>query len=308
MIRFPSSLSDAANAALLRAGGTDLMERYAHAPAPITDLSRVIEGRRIEERADGVQIGALATIAALAAHPAVQRGYPGLAQAAGGLATPQIRNIGTVGGNLLQHVRCWYYRHPDLQCLKKGGSSCLARDGDHINHVCFDLGACAAPHASTLAAAFLAWDATVLLHDGQELSLPALLGDGSDPTRQNRLPTGAVLAGVRLKPGSPDDRSTYFRAIARARAEWPIVEVIARVQGTNPVQAAWITLGGVANVPLRATAAEAALIGGPLDETRIAAGAKAAREGAKPLPMTGYKVDILEGAVRAALTRLLEAK
>jgi len=145
----------------LRAGGTDLSERRRSgvSTGPIADIAYRPDLLRIDRAAGGsTRIGALVPIATVAGLGA---DYPGLAAAAGGLATPQIRRIGTVGGNLLQRNRCWYYRNPGANCLKKGGHDCPARAGNHRYHVLFDLGPCVAPHPSTLGAALLAYGATV---------------------------------------------------------------------------------------------------------------------------------------------------
>ncbi|MCB9760978.1 MAG: FAD binding domain-containing protein [Alphaproteobacteria bacterium] len=310
-MRFPKTLEDAAaGPGAFRAGATDLAERRRHRlqSGPLVDLRDVQALDEIVPLDDGgVQVGAMTSIAALAEDPLVQQAWPGLAQTAGGLATPQIRNRGTVGGNLLQEVRCWYYRSPRFVCLKKGGAHCLARDGDHLFHSCFDQGPCAAPHPSSLAVALQAFDARVSLHDGRTLSIPELIGDGRAPTRTHRLEEGALLTGVTVPPPIPGARSAYFRAIHRVRAEWPLVEVVAHLvlEGEQITQA-HVVLGGVANTPRALPAVEAALVGGPASAERLAAAAKRAAEGANPLPMTAYKLRILPGAVLSALERATE--
>src|SRR5438270_12757679 len=146
-------------AAEFRAGGTDVGERRRSGVArgAILDLVAPIG---IAAEPDGAfRLGALTTIAALAADPAIRAGYPGLAAAAGGLATPQIRRVATLGGNIAQRNRCWYFRNPDIDCLKKGGDGCPARAGNALYAVAFDSAPCVAPHPSTLAAALLAYGA-----------------------------------------------------------------------------------------------------------------------------------------------------
>ncbi len=312
MIVFPTDLQQATTSdGTIRAGGTDLMERrHALAGSDIVDLRDVEDARAIDPApGGGVRIGALVTIATVAADDTVRAGYPGFAQAAGGLATPQIRAVGTIGGNLLQRTRCWYFRSPEAQCLKKGGSTCYARAGDHLWHACFDLSPCAAVHASTLGMALLAYDAGVEVVGAPIATVAELLGDGGDPMRDNTLPPHAVLRAVTLPPATAGERSAYMRAISRARAEWPLVEVLARI-GVQGDAIAWakVAVGGVANVPLRLAELEAALVGVPAQPEALAAKAVLASKGATPLPMTGYKLPLLEAAVADALERALASE
>lgn len=309
MIRFPTSPQQAAgDPGVIRAGGTDLQElRHKGIVAgDLVDLRDVTGLREISvTETGGLRVGALVTCAQLATDPRVQASYPALAQAAGGLATPQIRARATVGGNLLQRNRCWYFRHPDLTCLKRGGSSCLARQGDHLFHSVFDLGPCAAPHASTLAMALLAQGATVGIVGQDERTVPELLGDGSDPTRDNAIEPGELLSHVTLPPPNVGEHAAYFRAISRARAEWPLVEVCARVFVLDGVVIdAVVALGGVAARPLLASKVAQDLVGQPVSQ--IPAACAGAADGAAPLPMTGYKVPLLAAAVESAFTAALD--
>lgn len=309
MIVFPTRLADATgHEGEIRAGATDLQERrrLGLAGGALVDLRDVTEARDIAAAGDGLRIGALATIAALADHAQVRAAYPALALAAGGLATPQIRAVATVAGNLLQRSRCWYFRAPESTCLKKGGAMCQARAGDHLYHACFDLGPCVAVHPSTLAMALLTYDAKVGIVGGAPRSIGELLGDGSDPRRENRLAPGEVIESVLLPAPAAGERGAYVRAIARARAEWPLVEVGARL-GVHDGKIAWaaVAAGGVAPVPLRLGAVEAALVGRAAAIEGLADAAAAATDGAKPLPMTGYKLELLQGAVLEAIERAL---
>ena len=293
----------------VRAGGTDLQERRRHTaePGPVVDLRDVADLDGIEAVMDGLAVGARVTIADLAADPRVVAGYPGLAAAAGGLATPQIRAVGTVGGNLLQRNRCWYFRHPDFTCLKKGGSTCYAREGDHLYHSCFDLGPCLAPHPSTLGMALLAYDAMVDTQPGGRMSVAALYGDGSNARNDHNLPEGSLLTGVVLPPPVAGERAAYVRAIGRARAEWPLVEVVVRllIEG-DLIALARVTLGGVAPVPVRLSLVEDALIGAAPNDELFGVAAARAVEGRRAPDQTAYKLAIIPGAIRAALGRAAE--
>lgn len=252
MIRFPRTLDELRKTqGVVRAGGTDLAmtRRLGLSRGDLLDL-RDCEGLDAI-RLDGevLYLGAAARIADVASHPDVIARAPALAKAAGGLATPQIRAMATVAGNLLQRNRCSYLRSGQFSCLKNGGTTCPARAGESLRHACFDLGPCISVHPSTLAVALLLYDAQVESLTGFH-AIADLLGDGSDGTLDNRLPADDVILGVYLPLGA-DERGAYVRAISRAYAEWPIVEVAvrkARVGGADLVR---VAVGGVAPVPVR---------------------------------------------------------
>jgi xanthine dehydrogenase YagS FAD-binding subunit len=296
-----------------RAGGTDLSERRRSGVSQgmLIDISAsggsAIESTISWDTDGAAQIGALTTIAAIAADARVVTAYPGIAASASGLATPQVRQLATLGGNLAQRSRCWYFRRADIDCLKKSGSACPARTGNHLYGVAFDLGPCVAPHPSTMAAALLAYDARIATDRRSGLSIADLLGDGSVVHADHALAAGEMIKGIALPVPLTGERSSYKRAISRTYAEWPLVELCARVVITGgKFQFVRLAAGGIAPVPLRLTAAEAALIGKAANAASIAEAAKAAASGAKPLPMTAYKLDLLQGLVRDVLERLAE--
>jgi xanthine dehydrogenase YagS FAD-binding subunit len=299
----------ASGPAEFRAAGTDLSERRRSgvSKGPLVDIATAPDMVGIDWTADGAaRIGALTTIATIAADTRIAQAYPGIAAAALGLATPQIRHLATLGGNLAQRSRCWYYRDPHIACLKKGGNECPARTGNHLYSVAFDLGPCVAPHPSTMAAALLAYDANIITSQRPALSIGELLGDGSNGTADHALASGEMIRNVLLPPPVSGERAFYKRAISRSHAEWPLVEVCVRAVVSGGVfQFIRITAGGIAPVPLRLAAAEAALQRKPANTEVIANAAKQATSGANPLPMTGYKLDLLAGVVRDLLERLV---
>ena len=302
-----SASASIAPAGEFRAAGTDLSERRRSgvSKGPIIDL--VLPGDDgIAWRADGAAtIGAFATIATIAADKRIKDAYPGLAATAAGLATPQIRHLATLGGNLAQRTRCWYFRNPLIACMKKGGSDCPARTGNHLYHVALDLGPCVAPHPSSMAAALLAYEATVTTDRRDGLSITELLGDGSDGRADHALQPGEAIRSIALPIPLAGERAHYKRAISRSQAEWPLVEVCTRaVIANGTFKSVRIAAGGIAPRPLRLTASEAALEGRPATEATIANAAKLASDGAKPLPMTGYKLELLGGLVRDLLTQI----
>jgi xanthine dehydrogenase YagS FAD-binding subunit len=288
-----------------RAGGTDLQERLRHdgRPGPLVDLAPLDALTRIEPTdGGGVAVGALVTVATVATELAGSQ--PAVARAAAGLATPQIRAVATIGGNLLQRTRCWYYRHPALSCFKSGGDHCPAREGDHSLGVVFDLGPCVHPHPSSIGMALLASDAQVDVIGRGRLPVAELWGDGSDPRHDHRLTDGELLTHVHLPPTWPGERAAYVRAISRFGAEWPLVEAVARVVvDADVITHAAVAVGGVATVPLRMPAVETALVGNPATQDVLTSAAAAATDGVSPLPRTGYKVNLLAGAVLEVLER-----
>lgn len=303
-----ASMTASAPHAEFRAAGTDLSERRRSgvSKGPLIDLAVAPDTIGVTWGADGAAtIGALTGIAAIAADPRIAAAYPGIAASALGLATPQVRHLATLGGNLAQRSRCWYFRDPHIACLKKGGSDCPARTGNHLYSVAFDLGPCVAPHPSTMAAALLAYDARIVTNQRPGISIGELLGDGSNGTSDHELASGEMIRGVELPAPLQGERAFYKRSISRSHAEWPLAEVCARAVVTSGTfQFIRLTAGGIAPVPLRLAACEAALQGKPANAAVIAEAARQATSGAKPLPMTGYKLDLLEGVVHDLLERL----
>lgn len=290
-----------------RAGGTDVQARRRSglSTGPLVDIRRLPGYDAVTWEEDGAAtIGALVNLHGVATDEELARRYPGLAQAAATLATPQIRHAATVGGSLLQHTRCWYYRHPHIDCYKSGGSDCPAREGHNANGVVFDLGPCVFPHPSTVGMALLAYEAQVTVHGRPPRPVAELYGDGSDPARDHLLEADELLTAVHLPPPADGEKAAYFRAMARAEAEWPIVECVARlVVDEGQITLARVAAGGVANVPLRLPAVEAALEGRPLGPPVLEEAAARAAEGAKPLPQTEYKVTFLVNTVLETLER-----
>ena len=290
-----------------RAAGTDLSERRRSgvSKGPLIDILTRGDSSIAWGQDGAATIGASVTIATIAAEARLVAAYPGLAAAARALATPQIRHLATLGGNLAQRSRCWYFRNPHIACLKKGGRECPARAGNHLYGVVFDLGPCVAPHPSTMAAALLAYDAKISTDRRSGISIPELLGDGSDGRADHALAPGEMIKTITLPAPITAERARYRRATSRAYAEWPLVELCARaVVAGGAFRSARLAAGGIAPVPLRLAAAEAGLEGKPANGATIADAARLATSGARPLPMTGYKLELLSGLVRDLLEQL----
>ena len=296
------------------AGGTDLltlMKADVFAPARLIDVKRAAGlDSGIAATDGGVTVGALATLADLERHPLLVGPYLALSEAAGSAASPQLRNVATVGGNLLQRPRCWYFRNLRTPCWLKGGDGCPARDGENQHHAIFDTRRddhpCVAVHPSDPAAALLALDAEVTLRGpGSERTLP-LAAFFASPTDERRLETtllpDELLLSIRLPAPPPGARSVYRKAMDRKVWAFALVGVAARVNlDGGRIADARLILSGVANVPRRATAAEAVLDGAAPDDELFARAADAALADAAPLSRNAYKVPLAKALIRGAL-------
>lgn len=293
----------------IRAGSTDVMDRRRHGVSrgDIVDISRIDGYDNISKLDDGgLEIGAMVKLDTVANDQGVIDAYPGLAIAAGALATPQIRYMATLGGVILQTTRCWYFRNEGFgNCFKKGGDQCPARDGDHRFGVVFDSSPCAFPHPSTVGMVLMNYGAQVEVNGAETRSIDDVYGDGIDPTITHTLQAGEILTKVMLPKPVADERAGYFRAISRARAEWALVEASVRlvVDDNNRITMARVAIGGVAHKPLLLPAVNQALEGALATEATFEAAAKLATEGANPLPQTGYKVPLVYGTVLETLNR-----
>jgi xanthine dehydrogenase YagS FAD-binding subunit len=305
MTRFPASVAEAVDlAGPYRAAGTDLgrQRRLGLAPGEPVDLSDVTVLRGMERVGSDLRIGALVTLRELAANENVRSDYQALAEAAAAVANPNVRALATVGGNVLQQVRCDYFSHPNIGCLRKGGVNCPARDSDDSSAVCFDTAPCAAPHPSTLAAALLCYDARADVDGKDTLDL----AKSTPPDRYavgSALEPGSVLTAFRLPAPWPGERACYLRVAARALNDWPMVEILIRVAGSPQVQSARVIAGAVAPTPLRMRHVEDALVGQVPSAGLFAESARLSTAGARPLSGTRYKLLLLQSAIREGLHR-----
>lgn len=324
IVRLPTLKATAARigeaaegARVLRAGGIDLIDHMKEgllAPEELVELHAVggDEGRMlrgIELQKDGsARVGALVTLGMLAERPGLlPAGHAALARAASTAATPGIRNAATVGGNLLQRPRCWYYRHADLVCLKKGGDMCLAQTGDHRYHAILGGGPSYIVHPSSLGSALVALDARVqVLEPGgkaRELPIERLfVGPTVDPMREHDLRPGEILLAVHLPAPASGQRSAYAAVKEKQSQDWPLAEASVRLRLDGGVlRDVRVGLGHVAPVPWRAKEAEAVLEGQAPTAELFARAAEAATSPAKPLPGNAYKVPLVQGLLREVL-------
>jgi xanthine dehydrogenase YagS FAD-binding subunit len=313
----PTSLAEAVQLlttgngqARLIAGGSDLLgelkDEVVHYER-LVSLAGIAELRQVRQEGDGLRLGAMVTVAQLEFDPRLQGPYHLLAEAARGVATPEIRHQGTLGGNLCQRPRCFYYRHALTPCLKKGGTDCPARESPYQAYLSVMGGhGCYIVHASDLAPALLALEAQLELagpSGGRALPLAQFFaGPERDVRRENVLASNEVLTAVTLPAMPPGWRGTYLKARERTAGDFPLVSVAVgyRLEG-GVIGQARLVLGGVAPVPWRSPAAEAVLVGQSPSAERAADAAATAFAQAQALPHNAFKLDIGRTLVARAI-------
>ena len=304
--------------ARLHAGGTDLLgclRDDVFRCVKVVSISGLDRLRGIREigrgqRGGGLGIGALVTIAEVAEDRRIRDRYTALAQAAGLVASPQLRNQGTLGGNLCQKPRCWYYRG-DFACLRKGGDDCFAVAGQNQYHGIFGADACVYVHPSDCAPALVALGATVGIKSRRgDRSLPLsefYVLPEDDPTRETALRPGEIVTEILLPKPPANTRSSYRKVRARGAWDFALAGVALNLTfagSGGKIERARVVLSGVAPVPWRAREAEQVLEGQRLNATTAGAAARAATAGADVLAHNGYKVPLLQGLVEEELLKL----
>ena len=291
------------------AGGTDLltlMKEDLASPRRLIDLKPARELRYLRFDDDGtLRIGALTTLAQIERDPDVAQRLPILPASVRDAATPQLRAMATVGGNLLQCNRCWYFRG-EWQCWLKGGSECFARPGQNKYMAIFDQSPCVAVHPSDLAPALVALDASVVIEGASGRRTVAVSELLQPPTEARRsesvLPAGDLIVEVSVAPQPSGARGVYKKAMDRHAWAFALASVAAQIAlEDGVVRHARVALGGVSNTPWRARAAEDALVGQQLTPERAREAAALCVEGAQPLAHNAYKVTLARELVRRAL-------
>ena len=305
-----AALSPEFEKALPIGGGQDLLARmkdYITQPDRIVNVKTALESA-VTPASGGLRIGAAMRMVDLAEHPDVGRLYPAIAAAAIEVGTPQIRNQATVGGNLNQRPRCWYYRNEEFVCFKKGGSTCFSPAGENQFHAIFGSGPSFIVHPSSLAVPMLAYGATFRLAGPTGERLVPAADYFTMPTLQNVrtenvLKPSELLTHV-LLPAPGSQKSGHYEVRYKTSHDWPIAFATVLLTMNGPtVQAARVVMGAVAPVPWRSTAAEQALAGKAVDEQTAAAAAEAALRGARPLSQNAYKIQVAKTAVKRAILR-----
>lgn len=299
---------------VLKAGGIDLLDLLKEnllAPGTVVSLKQVPGlDTIVEEKTGDLRIESMVTLATLAEHAGLQRHYPALSNALRNSASPQIRNVATLGGNLLQRPRCWYFRSAEFHCLRKGGSHCFALAGENQYHAIFDNARCAIVHPSTAATVLVALGAKVELTNADGAVRRLLLEDffsspSSNIHKENDLKPHEVLTAVVLPAPSPGVRMAHLKQGEKDSFDWPLadVAVVIDLSSEGGCTRAAIILGAAAPVPHRARAAESVLKGKRIDENVASEAGHAAVAGATPLAGNGYKLPLFEALVRRAILK-----
>ena len=305
-----SLLSEKREKYYLMAGGTDILGEIKDEiiePVVVVDLKSISNLSYIKKEKDGLRIGALTTLAELAEDMLIKQDYPGLHEAANTIATPQLRNMGTVGGNLCQKPRCWYYRDPQVKCRKKGGSRCFAFKGRNKYHAIFGGGLCYIVHPSDLAPMLIALDAEISVSSPKgEKTIPLadfFILPKINVRKENILGADEILKEVKIPIPKRGEKSTYYKL--KERGAWDFALVSAAVKAAvygDVFRDVKIVLGGVAPVPWRLEKAENMVRGKKITENLLRQATKEALKEASPLEENRYKKELVEAVVcRAAL-------
>ncbi len=294
-------------------GGSDLvgmMKERLVTPDVLVNLKSIKGLDQVTLEMGGVTIGGLITLDALASHRLVRRQYPVLAEAAESVATPQIRNVATLAGNVCQRPWCWYFRN-GFKCLKNGGTTCYSVTGENEFHAIFGGGPSYIVHPSDTAPALIALDATFriagsagerMVPAAQFFALPTV-----DASRENVLKDGEVLAAITLPPAPAGARSTYHKILDREAWTHAVVSAAIVLEMDKDVcRLARIVLGGVAPIPWRLPEVEKMLAGQRITPELAARAGEAAVAGARPLAKNGYKVPLTRNMITRTLVAIAD--
>ena len=300
------ALSQLNNGAVVKAGGVDLLDLMKNGvltPPKLVNIRNISGMRGIHETPQGLRLGALTTLSEITEHPLIQKHYAILSDACGHAATPHIRNMATLGGNLLQQNRCWYFRSDDFQCLKKGKDTCFAFDGLNQYHAIFDNGTCPSVAPSSAAVALLGLNASVELTSAKHTKRVVAIKDfyvqpEMNPMTRTVIAPDELLTAVIVPKPAVGTRSAYQKYGDKQSFDWAIADagVVLEMDG-NICRRAAIVMGAASPVVRRSPKAEAMLTGKPITEQTARAAGKAAMEGATPLSMNGYKVQLFPVAI-----------
>lgn len=314
----PRTMKDALNAldsnrqggkqVVVAGGGTDLLqlmrERIVNTDV-LVNLKSIATNKAVASTARGTTIGGLATLTAIAAHNTVRSRYTALAEAAETVGTLQIRNVGTIAGNVCQRPWCWYYRN-GFKCYKNGGNVCYSAVGENEFHAIFGGGPSYIVHPSDTAVALVAFDATFALASatGQRTVAASefFSGPAADPAVENVLRPGEVLSEIRLPAAAPRTISTYLKVLDREAWTHAVVSAAVTLRIEQGVcRAARVVLGGVAPIPWQLPEVEAMLVGKPINEAAATEAGKLAVADARPLAKNRYKVPLTATTVKRAI-------
>jgi xanthine dehydrogenase YagS FAD-binding subunit len=301
------ALGELGDGATLKAGGIDLLDLMKEgivSPPKLVNIRNVDSLRGITISKDGLRLGPLSTLSEIADHPEIQQSYSALSDAAGHAATPQVRNMATLGGNIMQRPRCWYFRSSDFDCKKKDGGSdeCHAQAGENQYHAVMNNSTCAMVHPSSTAVPLLGMDAQVELTSRRGKRMVMMSEFYVPPEKslinETVVQPGELITSIFVPAPEPGTRSAYQKYGEKESFDWPIADAgVVLVMDGALCRKASIVLGVAAPTPIRSKAAEAALTGKTIDEATARAAGKAAMQGATPLSQNGYKIQLFQTAI-----------
>ena len=303
-------------AVVLKSGGVDVMDFVKEGlikPAKIVNI-RNIPGldKIVFDPVKGISIGSNVTLAEIASDPDIKDNYMALHQAVNHAATPQLRNMSTLGGNIAQRTRCWYFRSAEHQCYRKDGDSCFARSrrsGQNENHAIIDNGSCVSIHASSISTALMAFNGSVEIVNGKGAKRTVSLDEffvspSMDNSRETILEADELITQITLPLPSPNAKSYYIKQGSRESYDWSMADVAVVVElAGNKCTAASIVLGAAAPVPYRSVQAEEAITNKPVNKENANAAAIAAMDIARPLSKNAYKVPLFQAIIREAILK-----
>jgi xanthine dehydrogenase YagS FAD-binding subunit len=292
------------------AGGNDSLSWFKERvkrPKAVIDITGIVALKGVRETTDGLEIGSLTTVTEIERHPVIRSKYRVLADAARRVASPQIRNTGTIGGNLAQDTRCWYYRY-GLPCYRAGGNTCFADTPEGVNreHALFDSDRCVAVSPSDTAPALVALDAKMVIRSSKGERVASaeefFIGPKIDITRMTQLKPEEILTAIRI-PSSWAGARFYFEKVAdRDTWDFALVNVAAAIVVNNGVvERSRIACGGVSAVPRRLTVVEEVIRGKPAGEEIAKLAGQSAIRGAKPLNYNQFKIPLMANLVTRAV-------
>ncbi len=303
------------NTAVFKSGGIDLLDLMKEGlakPKKIINIKNITGLDQITyDQKKGLRIGTNATLSQIASDDRIKTDYLALHLSAVHAATPQLRNMSSIGGNLLQRTRCWYFRSIDHPCLRKGGGTCFARNGENEHHAILENDSCVSVHASSVATALMAFNARVEITGtrGRKREVPMekfFVLPEEDLSRETILEPKELITAVIIPPATANTRSYYINQGARKSHDWPLadVAVVMELSGAT-CKSAIIVLGAAAPVPLKSEFAAQALIGKAINEESAAAAAVAAMKGASALAKNNYKIPLFKAIIKRAILRNL---
>jgi xanthine dehydrogenase YagS FAD-binding subunit len=293
------------------AGGNDSLSWFKDRikrPKVVVDVTGIAEMKGVKETADGIEIGALTTLTELEHNTVVRTSYRLLADAAGHVASPQIRNTGTVGGNVSQDARCWYYRS-GLPCYRAGGTTCFSDtpEGQNREHALFDANRCVAVSPSDLAPVMIALDAKMVIKGPKgERVVPAgefFIGPRTDITRMTQTQPEELLVAIRVPKNWAGARFYFEKVTDRNTWDFPLVNVAAAIKAdaSGVVQDARVAVGGVSCTPRRVVVAEETIKGKKVDNDLAQVAGQVSTRGARPLNYNHFKIPLMANLVMRSL-------